>query len=150
MNPKVWGPPVWTALHLIALGYPSDPDGPTRDAYRAFFASVGPVLPCAMCGDHYADNLVALPIDSALASGGRALFDWTVALHNRVNVKTGKRELTPDEALTHLSLAGHDRRVHAWLTPAHAHSLGLGVLIGAAAGAALVWAFLAASRRRRA
>lgn len=149
MNPKVWGPPVWTALHLIALGYPSDPDAPTRDAYRAFFTAVGPVLPCAMCSDHYAEHLAVLPIDPALARGGRALFDWTVALHNRVNAQTGKRELTPDEVLTDLSLAGHDRRAGMWLTPAHAHSLGLGVLIGAGAGAALVWALLAVTRRRR-
>ncbi len=151
MNPKVWGPPVWTTLHLVALGYPEAPDAPTRDAYRAFYAAVGPVLPCATCADHYAEHLAALPMDDALARGGRALFDWTVALHNRVNVQTGKRELTADEVLTDLAVgSGHRARARGmWPTPARAHELGLGVLIGAGAGAALVWWALMSARRRR-
>jgi hypothetical protein len=75
---------------LIALGYPSDPSTSERDDYRAFIYALARVLPCDACRSHLEEHLRASPPDVALARGGRALLEWTVALHNTVNAMLGK------------------------------------------------------------
>ncbi len=147
MNPRVWGPSVWAALHLIALGYPEHPTAEQRDLYRRFFVAVGPVLPCAACAAHFEGHLRALPIDPALEAGGRALFVWTVALHNLVNAQMGKPELQADQVAARLLVQGGGRS-GGLLSPGGAHALGLGVLVGAAAGAVAMWAYIRARRTR--
>lgn len=135
MDPTQWGPCVWRAIHVIALGYPTDPSPQDVEEYKAFFTALGPVLPCRACSDHYEKNLKKLPIDKPLQQGGRALFDWTVELHNRVNRFQGKRELSPDEAFkiivasTSKSSSGFGASID-FTSPAQAFSLGVGFVFG--------------------
>ena len=82
INPFLWGPSTWTCIHYVALGYPENPTPADADDYRAFFASLPFVLPCQTCRLNLASHLNSLPPDQALANGRRALFDWTVDLHN--------------------------------------------------------------------
>ena len=131
MDPKIWGRPVWTAIHLIALGYPPNPTPDTKRQYRVFFESLGPVLPCAVCSEHYAEHLAQLPMDGPLDAGGRALFNWTVAMRNLVNDQMGKPQLTPQDVLAQLAVKDH--LGGGILSPGRAYTLGLGVILGALA-----------------
>lgn len=125
---------------MIALGYPVRPDAQDVKAYRSFFVALGPVLPCQSCSSNYQAHMLELKeeLEEALDKGGRALFDWTVALHNIVNREHGKRELTPKQAVRELEVA--TRPVPFWglfteaMSPRQAVSIGTGILIGLLVG----------------
>lgn len=84
---------MWRAIHYVALGYPVEPSVEVRAAYAAFFASLGPVLPCALCSKHYQEHLKTEPVNAALA-GRDELFKWTIDLHNAVNLSARKATWT--------------------------------------------------------
>lgn len=90
---------MWQMLHYIAIGYPDEPDFATRGAYRSFFVNLGAVLPCHVCAENYARHLSELPIDAYLDGGSKRLFEWTVLLHNIVNVENGKPPVQDIDAL---------------------------------------------------
>ena len=96
--PAHWGPASWAFIHHVAAGYPVQPNADEARAYGDFFKSLPPVLPCAKCRGHLAENLRAMPPDAALAAGRADLFAWSVALHNRVNDQLGKPEISLEKA----------------------------------------------------
>ncbi len=99
--PTAWGPSLWRAIHLVALGCPRELDAAAAAEYRAFFTHLPGVLPCASCAANYRRHLLELPIEPYLASGEK-LFEWTVRLHNVVNAelrRPGSRaDWTPAQA----------------------------------------------------
>jgi FAD-linked sulfhydryl oxidase len=101
MEPSLWGPKCWYTLHSIALNYPDKPTQEDQNNYRTFFKNLGNVLPCDNCKIHYSQNLVEEELNSALISK-KALFNWTVSLHNKVNKMNGKKEYSYEEALESL------------------------------------------------
>jgi hypothetical protein len=82
-------------LHYVALAYPVTPTATCQGDYRTFLSALQRVLPCQKCRSGFKDWMQANPPTAALASGRDALFDWTVALHNSVNEKTGKFRYDP-------------------------------------------------------
>lgn len=91
-----------------------------RDDLEQFFASgLGRILPCARCRDHYRELLAdggALRTSLSLALEQRALFDWSVELHNRVSAHVAaERGRAPPDPWTplqaKLSLALNGRAV---------------------------------------
>jgi hypothetical protein len=101
MKPKDWGPHLWNALHVVALGYPTTPTWQQKFDYKTFFTGFGNILPCFKCSINYKRHLVELPIDTFLESRS-SLFEWTVRLHNIVNREVGKRELSTDQAYAYI------------------------------------------------
>lgn len=97
-SPEHWGPASWAFIHHVAAGYPVEPGPEDVRAYGAFYRSLSPVLPCAACRGHLADNIAALSPDAALAAGRADLFAWTVALHNRVNQQLRKPPISLEVA----------------------------------------------------
>jgi Erv1 / Alr family len=87
--PDAWGPTVWDALHLLCYTAPETIDVPTQLRYTAFFQSLPFILPCAACSEHLQEHYKAVPIEGAVGSR-KALFEWSVALHNAVNIQLGK------------------------------------------------------------
>jgi hypothetical protein len=57
------------------------------------------MLPCKACRQHYQQNLAEHPIDNYLNSR-KALVCWLIDIHNRVNVKNGKSEMSYEDAIT--------------------------------------------------
>lgn len=98
MTPDVWGRFLWYSIHFIALDYPSDPTPDQAAAYRAFFETLGRVLPCYKCSKNYERHLKEMPLTPQDLLSKDALFAWTVALHNIVNKETGKSEMSVAEA----------------------------------------------------
>lgn len=98
--PDHWGPYVWGAIHLICLGAPEKLDMSQQQAYKFFFEHLPFVLPCASCAKHLAENLQKVPINDYLSSRD-LLFEWSVKLHNVVNVMLKKKEVSLEEAKTY-------------------------------------------------
>lgn len=103
IEPSVWGPPFWRTIHYVALGFPPDPTPHIRAGYRKFFETLGMVIPCKICSSHYDQNLRNMPLTDSVMASSTSLFEWTVALHNRVNRDHGKAAFTPEQALILLS-----------------------------------------------
>jgi len=95
ITPDVWGGPLWRAIHVVAMGYPSSPSGDVKQAYRQFYASLETVIPCAICAEGYTAIVRDNPIDQALGNK-EDLFNWTVLVHNKVSEKLGKPPMTPE------------------------------------------------------
>jgi len=100
MKPRVWGPYIWTSIHLVALGYPEKPTAVDKLNYKLFFSTLGNVLPCSKCTKNYSRHFMELPIDKFLESR-ESLFNWTVKLHNIVNAETGTPVWSEKKALAY-------------------------------------------------
>jgi hypothetical protein len=110
LSPKVWGKHIWTSMHIVALGFPEHPSTVERDNYSRFFTTIGDILPCSKCRDHYKKHLKELPIELYLASND-TLFGWTVAVHNIVNSVNGKPTWTIDQARDYYMNAKFDNPI---------------------------------------
>ena len=88
MDPAAWGPPIWDAFHRHAARYPVRPGPADRHRARRWFTERTLALPCGACASKY-QNLLRSE-DHGLAArhlrSRRALFEWTVSLHNVVNM----------------------------------------------------------------
>lgn len=80
------GPPLWREFHLWAMA-----GGPDRACWLAAFVLR---VPCGECKVEWGRIVRELPSPADPA----ALFGWSVAVHNRVNVKLGKPEMSESEA----------------------------------------------------
>lgn len=89
LDPNIWGPKGWFFLHSIALTYPPNPTDEDKKNYKVFFETLGGVLPCLDCQNHYKKNIKKLPIDDNLENN-KKLNRWLVEIHNEVNKSTGK------------------------------------------------------------
>jgi hypothetical protein len=96
MPPEVWGPIFWATFHLTSMAYPEQPTYAEKRAAKEFFNAMTHLLPCPVCREHYREILAAMPIDSWLDNRA-SLTEWVWTLHNRVNVRLGKRELSQAE-----------------------------------------------------
>lgn len=95
-------------MHAVALGYPSDPSEYQKLAYRTFYAGLGEVIPCQSCSASYRrmmhkrgglSSLDAALDDPSDCQKPCPLFDWTVWIHNAVNLELGKpSSWTPERA----------------------------------------------------
>jgi hypothetical protein len=86
---KVWGPLAWDFLHCITFNYPETvTDSVKKEQTKAFFNSVGHVLPCKSCGDDFIKVISENKIDTHLDSRD-SLSRWFWNIHNLVNEKLG-------------------------------------------------------------
>jgi hypothetical protein len=91
MLTKVWGPHLWIALHTITFGYPIEPNEEQKKNYKAYFQSLGYVLPCKFCRDSYQEYIKTSPteITDEVFKNRANLTKWLYDLHERVNKKLG-------------------------------------------------------------
>lgn len=86
--PEKWGPYFWGVIHLGCL---------TGSITPEFIAMYPSVIPCGMCGQHFAELLKEYPFPDS--RDPVILFEWSVHAHNIVNSRTGKPILTVEQAL---------------------------------------------------
>jgi len=96
----LWGHHYWFVIHVTATKYPDNPSHEDKHAYREFYGNLWRFLPCKMCANHYQEHWHEMPIDPHLASRA-ALFEWTVKLHNAVNLSLGKPAMPLADAVAH-------------------------------------------------
>jgi hypothetical protein len=98
MDSKVWGPHFWFILHLVSFNYPDNPSTPDKDNYKRFYDSIGDILPCQLCKQHYKNYISQFPISVHLDSR-IDLITWVVQVHNFVNQSLNKPIYTVQNAL---------------------------------------------------
>jgi hypothetical protein len=96
LPPEVWGPVFWCTLHIVSLAYPNEPTYAEKRAAKDFFNSFTQLLPCPVCKEHFREVIALLPVDTWLDNRA-TLTEWVWMLHNRVNARLGKREITMAE-----------------------------------------------------
>jgi hypothetical protein len=103
-SPSVWGPPTWTALHLLAAGYPESPTPPTSRSCQRFLRALPWMLPCESCGYHFRQFLRSYPGGSeGICASGSSFQRFLVQAHNAVRARTrpAERPWTPEEAASY-------------------------------------------------
>jgi hypothetical protein len=103
ITPEKWGPHGWKFIHYVTLGYPDNPTPEQKENYKYFLTSLGKVLPCHICSNHFKDNLVEMPLDDKALSSKTNLVKWGIDIHNVVNKMKSKPELSYDVALSKIS-----------------------------------------------
>jgi hypothetical protein len=97
MDPSIWGSCLWKSIHIIAIGYPKNPTYEDIVAYKNFYENFWRQIPCYKCKNNYRRHLKDYPIEDYLKDN-KSLFEWTVLLHNVVNVELHKKEMSLEEA----------------------------------------------------
>jgi len=91
MSPSVWGPFVWTTMHIVSLGYSATPSQEEKQAATQFYESLQIMIPCPICREHYGQFLKETP---PAVQNRDTLIRWVFNVHNKVNVQLGKPERT--------------------------------------------------------
>ena len=94
MDSKVWGPSAWTFLHSVTMAYPEVPSEQEKKNIEDFFVSLGNVIPCPICKEHFQQNIINMPIKH---NSRNELTYWLFLFHNDVNKNLGKQEMNFDK-----------------------------------------------------
>ena len=92
----IWGPHLWTILHSIAerIGSKSLKRLPSEETrmWSGLLSSLRYSLPCPHCKKHYSEYYISNPISSIIE-----VRMWLYNLHNEVNSRTEKENITIDQ-----------------------------------------------------
>lgn len=89
----IWGPSVWHFLHTISFNYKVEPTEEEKDQYTAFVISLGNVLPCRVCRQHYPENLAAAKFKRGVMKNRHTFSKFIYRLHKVVNERHHKNPL---------------------------------------------------------
>lgn len=88
-DPRVFGPPVWLSVHIMAANYPTIARRNVRKACRRFLTSLPYMLPCDHCGAHLRQYLRDHRTELHGAIRTREnLVTFCINLHNYVGLHT--------------------------------------------------------------
>ena len=90
---SIWGPAVWHFLHIISLNYKVEPTEEEKDQYSAFLLSLGDVLPCRVCREHYRENLEHAKFKRSVMKNRHTFSKFIYRLHKVVNERHHKKKL---------------------------------------------------------
>ncbi|XP_055685290.1 FAD-linked sulfhydryl oxidase ALR [Lutzomyia longipalpis] len=83
------GRSTWGFLHTMAAHYPDSPSQDQVHDMKNFFTHLSNFYPCEYCAKDLRDEL---KFDPPQAKSQHELTQWLCRLHNKVNVKLGKKE----------------------------------------------------------
>lgn len=86
----VWGPFMWTYMHMISVTYPIRPTLADQRRYQAWVESIQHVLPCRSCRENVPSNLQACPLTPSALASRKSFARWMFDFHNTVNDMLGK------------------------------------------------------------
>ena len=83
---KIWGPMLWSVLHMISLNYPVKPTKKQQEEYYMFITSLQHVLPCGACRKNMSENIKTIGFVKRRDLKNRENFSrWVYDLHCEVN-----------------------------------------------------------------
>ncbi len=98
MLPNIWGPSLWTYLHLLSANYPEDPSKNEKNYMKNFIKYLGHTLPCDICKNHYFEFMTEKRVNIGVTNK-KELLELFWNLHNNVNVINNKPELNLEDFL---------------------------------------------------
>ena len=96
-HPTIFGPPIWTSLHIIAENYPKNPNKDHIKGCQSFLQGLPYMLPCGHCGYHLKKYEKGENFNKNCNSRIN-LRKFIVNAHNNVNKHEGKPLWTTKEA----------------------------------------------------
>lgn len=97
-SPSVWGPPLWTAFHEYAINLPPALNPAALADAEAWYRDFASNIPCETCRVKYTDLLSSKYGFTLWGTTRESIFEWTVTLHNVVNMWLKKRLVPLEEA----------------------------------------------------
>jgi hypothetical protein len=97
-GPRCWGPLQWMALHQMLRGFQPTPE--RQAALRSHVQTLADVIPCSICSNHW--RAIAPTIDT---SSRDAALKWSIDVHNAVNKRLHKPELSYEQAIAAMNAA---------------------------------------------
>lgn len=88
---SVWGPLVWTSLHIMSFNYPVNPTPADKKHYRDYVYSLRYVLPCKFCRINLKKNLEKKPLLMCHMENRATFSRYIYELHELVNKMLGKK-----------------------------------------------------------
>lgn len=98
-NTKIWGPMVWSFLHMISFNYPVHPTEEDKENYHNYLMSLKNVLCCSACRDNYEKNLRDANYNKSKFKNRESFSLFIYDLHNQVNKMLGKPKYLTYEAI---------------------------------------------------
>jgi hypothetical protein len=92
---SVWGPLMWTYLHIMSFNYPVKPTTEDKKHYRDFIINLQNVLPCKYCRMNLTNNFKTKPLTMEHMGSRETFSRYIYELHETVNKMLNKKsELT--------------------------------------------------------
>ena len=82
---SIWGPLIWTALHIISFNYPVNPSLENKKHYKDFIYSLRYILPCKYCRINLTKNLKQKPLLMCHMKNRETFSRYIYELHELVN-----------------------------------------------------------------
>lgn len=95
IDPKLWGPSLWTFLHYLSLAYPENPTIDEQEEVFNFLASMQKIIPCEKCRKNFLKHLDSMEVE--VLTTRENFVRWLYNIHNLVNADNGKRNFSYDE-----------------------------------------------------
>jgi hypothetical protein len=96
-DPDAFGPPFWFTIHNSATTYPVNPTPIIRDSMKCLLQNLPLLVPCVSCKEHFYTYLNSINLDNVVESKEN-LFSFTVNVHNYVNRRYKKPEMSLNDA----------------------------------------------------
>lgn len=97
-DPNVWGPHYWFFLHTVAESYPLHPNDVTKKKYYDLIHNLPLFIPNDEIGNFFSQLLDKYPVSPYLANR-ESFVKWMHFIHNKINVRIGKPEISLPKAL---------------------------------------------------
>jgi hypothetical protein len=93
IDPEVWGKHYWFFLHTTAYYYPKNPSSVTKRKYYDLIQNIPLFIPNPEMGDYFAYLINMYPISPYLDNRD-SFIRWVWFIHNKINKKIGKPEIS--------------------------------------------------------
>ena len=97
-DPVVWGPHFWFVLMTMAISYPLKANEVTQKKYYDYITNLPLFIPHPQIGNSFSGLLDKYPVSPYL-EGKDSFIKLVHFIHNKINIKLGKDEITLTEAL---------------------------------------------------
>ena len=89
MLANIWGPSLWTYLHLLSISYPDKPNDDDKEIFKKLIKYLGLTLPCDICKNHYFNFMTEEKVELGLKNK-QNFMELFWKLHNNVNKLNNK------------------------------------------------------------
>ena len=88
-SPDGFGPSLWFTLHTAAVHSPNIITPSVKENWKLLLKNLTVLIPCQVCKNHYVNLLKDIDL-ADVTSSKKKLFEFTVNLHNLINMKMGR------------------------------------------------------------
>ena len=98
LDPSIWGPQYWFFLFTIANNYPNKANETIKKKYYNLISNFPLFIPHNKIANEFSDILDKYPVTPYL-EGKDSFIKWVHFIHNQINHKLDKSEISLTEAL---------------------------------------------------